>query len=161
MKDSIVEVYLHLVWATWDRASILHPPVERAAHRTITQQANELGCQVLAIGGWLDHVHVVVKLGARVTVADLVQHLKGVSSHCINEHLRPNVPFRWQGGYAAYSVSPNALQDVIGYVRGQKQHHRDGTIRQDMETTPGDVTDIPDRRYDSEGFNPPVEYKTV
>jgi hypothetical protein len=36
--------------------------------------------------------------------------------------------FGWQDGYAALSVSPNHVQRVMAYVRGQKQHHADGNL---------------------------------
>ena len=42
--------------------------------------------------------------------------------------LRKNFPemrgFSWQGGYAAYSVSPSRVKKAVRYVELQQEHHR-------------------------------------
>ena len=38
------------------------------------------------------------------------------------------MPFRWQGGYGAFTVSKKFVPRVRDYVLNQEQHHRDGTL---------------------------------
>ncbi len=35
--------------------------------------------------------------------------------------------FRWQGGYALFTVSEPNLPRLIDYIANQKDHHRNGT----------------------------------
>jgi putative transposase len=124
MKGDKLAVYLHLVWATWDRQALIGPGMERRLYRNIESQAQKLGCKVLALNGMPDHVHLVVKLPSTITVAELVKQVKGVSSHFANETLKLETSFKWQGFYGAFSVSRWDLDKVIGYVKRQKEHHR-------------------------------------
>ena len=46
------------------------------------------------------------------------------------------VPFRWQGGYAALTVSREQCQPVIEYIHRQREHHADGAgLRDKWEPT--------------------------
>ena len=65
MRQSKAEVYLHLAWATLGREPFLTAEVERSVYRCIEKEAKCLKCEVLAIGGMPDHVHLCVKLPAR------------------------------------------------------------------------------------------------
>ena len=41
-----------------------------------------------------------------------------------NENKLTKEKFEWQTGYGAFSYSKSHLQNVINYIRNQKQHHR-------------------------------------
>jgi putative transposase len=125
--SSRVEVYLHIVWSTWDRAPLLSPEVRPRVYLCIREEAARLKAEIIAIGGIEDHVHVLLRLPATVAIATLVKQLKGSSSHLVNHEVLPR-GFKWQGGYNASSVSRRVLPIVRDYVLRQEEHHRDGTI---------------------------------
>ena len=77
MRRSLVELHVHLVWATWDRLACLDPGICERVHAAIAAKATALGCQRVTVGGVADHVHVLLTLPATLAVADLVKHLKG------------------------------------------------------------------------------------
>ncbi|MCB0078832.1 MAG: hypothetical protein KDD73_15580 [Anaerolineales bacterium] len=58
-----------------------------------------------------------------MTTADLLKQLKGFSSRFVNDSLNFGYLFRWQGGYAAFSVSRSNLAAGIDYVLRQKEHY--------------------------------------
>ncbi len=122
MRRALVEVYLHLIWATWDRLPLLAPPLDRLAHRTIAAQATALGATVVAVNGLADHVHLLVQLPATCTVAQLMQRVKGASTHLLHQQ-QPAQLFKWQGGYAAFSVSPRSVGTVKDSILRQQEHH--------------------------------------
>src|SRR5205823_2487053 len=95
------ELYLHCVWATWDRLPLVTPEVEPQIYAAIASKCMELKCYVLAIGGVEDHVHLLVRFPAALSVATLVGEVKGVSSHLMTHRISPDVFFRWQGAYGA------------------------------------------------------------
>ena len=123
MRQSKVEMYAHLVWATSRRAQLVRPAMEEFLYRCLHETAEELGVHVLAAGGMPDHVHLLVRMPATEAVARLVRHLKGVSSRRLSERYCTEEPFRWQRGYAALSVSSSHLRRVCEYIRGQKERH--------------------------------------
>ena len=62
-RKSKVEIYIHYVWATKNRAPSLDPEIERAVHRCIASEAKSLGCDVIALNGTEDHVHLLACAG--------------------------------------------------------------------------------------------------
>jgi putative transposase len=134
MRRNKLALYLHLVWTTWDRLPLITPEIERRLHRNIESEALEMGCTVLALNGISDHVHLVVSFPTTVTIANLVKQVKGVSSHFVNETLRPDDQFKWQGGYGAFTVSRWDLPKIIHYVKRQKEHHEVDDLWSELET---------------------------
>ena len=136
MRRNKLALYLHLVWATWDRLPLITRDIERRLYRNIESQVREAKGTVLALNGDSTHVHLVVSLPATITIANLVKQIKGVSSHFVNETLRPEMQFKWQGGYAAFTISRWDLSRVINYVKRQKEHHAEaGGLWAELEET--------------------------
>ena len=137
MRRNKLVVFLHCVWATWDRLPLITPDVERRLHRNIESEARQLGCDVLALNGMPDHVHVLVKFPSTLTIAELLKQMKGVSSNFANEELFKDkpTPFKWQGGYAAFSVSRWDVDKIISYINRQKEHHAAADLWPEYEET--------------------------
>jgi putative transposase len=147
VRQTKAEIYLHLVWATWRRQPLVTEEIERAVYRCIEKEVRRLQCNVLAIGGMPDHVHLVVKIRTTVSAAQLAQKVKGVSSTLARDQLLPpDTFFGWQDGYAVFSISRNHVKRVIAYVEDQKRHHSKGTLWTDWEET--------DEEYEQARHNP-------
>jgi REP element-mobilizing transposase RayT len=80
------------------------------------------GATLLAIGGGLDHVHLLLDLRPAVAPADIVNALKSNSSRWARN--RFGRYFAWQSGYAAFSVSKSAQAAITTYIENQEQHHK-------------------------------------
>lgn len=126
MTNSRVAVYLHLVWATWDRLPLLTETVGPRVRRAVAAKAVALGAEVLAIGGVEDHIHLLVRLPSTLCVAELVRQAKGVSTHLMTHEVAPGEFFKWQGTYGAFSVSPRQVGQVCDYIARQPEHHAAG-----------------------------------
>ncbi len=140
MRRNKLALFVHLVWATWDRLPLVTPEIERRVYRNIEAEALGLGCKVLALNGMPDHVHLVVSLPSTVTIANLAKQCKGVSSHFVNETLKPEAGFKWQGTYGAFSVSRWDVDKIVGYVKRQKEHHAAGELAPEWEEGFEEVT---------------------
>ncbi len=132
-------LYVHLVWATWDRLPLVTDEIERDVYRYISGLCEQASCPVLAIGGMPDHVHLFVSLSNALSVADLMEKVKGASSRFVSDTLRPGGWFRWQGHYGAFMVSARDSQRLIAYIRGQKRHHAEGSLWSEAEETYGEI----------------------
>jgi len=129
MRKSLVAVFIHYVWSTWNREALLVGEVERAVYRQIGDKCGALGAEVVALGGVEDHVHLLVQAPATISIADFMNHVKGASSHLATHAILNGKDFfKWQGSYAAFSVSPRSRDAVVAYIKGQREHHAAGTI---------------------------------
>jgi putative transposase len=127
MRESLVEIYLHLVWATWDRQPCISADIESDVYSAILDKCRTYRCTVLAIGGIEDHVHLLVRTSHQMDISAMVRDAKGSSSHLVTTVLKPNDFFRWQGGYGAFSIDPRSVGRVTEYIQNQKTHHAENT----------------------------------
>ena len=110
--------------------------LERCLWRTIQAEAEKQECQVLAIGGMPDHIHVVLVYPPTLSISKLVNQLKGGSSSLARERLGAEDFFKWAEGYAAFSLSSTHCRQAITYVKRQKEHHSLNDLWQRWEETP-------------------------
>ncbi len=127
------EVYLHLIWTTQNRRPFLTPELEATLYPCIVQEARQRNCQVLAINGLPDHVHLVLKLATTTSISELVKQMKGVGASLARNVLGPDAYFRWEDHYAVFSVTNSHLRRVTTYVEEQKTRHTDGDLWPDWE----------------------------
>jgi putative transposase len=83
----------------------------------------------LAIGGINDHAHLLVGLKSSHRLDYFIRDVKGDSSHWIHTELEKK--FEWQKGYGAFTVSPNAVENVRRYIINQPEHHRKKTFKEE------------------------------
>jgi putative transposase len=135
MRAPYTQLYLHLVWATWDRLPLVTEMIRPRIYAAIAEKCQELKCVPLAIGGTEDHMHLLVRLHTAVTVAALAKEVKGSSSHLVSHEVRPADFFKWQGAYGAFTIWKGDVPVVIGYVERQQEHHATGDLRVEWEQT--------------------------
>ena len=75
-----------------------------------------------------EHVHALIDLPTSSTVEEVMQLLKGVSSHWVNENDLVPGKFSWGRGYGVFSVSHSDVSAVAKYIAGQEEHHRKRTF---------------------------------
>src|SRR5689334_23948384 len=103
MRTPYTQLYVHLVWATWDRLPLITDQIEDRVYAAIAEKCRELKCWPLAIGGIADHVHLLVRLHPPVAVAELAKEVTGASSHLVTHQIAPGEFFKCQGAYGAFS----------------------------------------------------------
>ena len=139
MREPYTQLYVHIVWATWDRLPLLFGEREAMVYACIQAECAELGAEMIAIGGKEDHVHVLARIPATLSVAALVKQIKGSSSHLVNHTGAPGDVFKWQGAYGAFTVSKAAVPKVLDYVVRQKEHHSEGNVHESFEACGADT----------------------
>ncbi|MEW5720097.1 MAG: IS200/IS605 family transposase, partial [Chloroflexota bacterium] len=99
MRAPFTQLYLHCVWATWDRLPLITPQIEARLYSAINAKCKALRCEPLAIGGIEDHIHLLIRFPTTLAVATLVKEVKGASSHLITHKIAPTEFCKWQGAY--------------------------------------------------------------
>ena len=120
-------LHYHIIWSTMDRQPILTSDLEKLSYGVIYGKAKELDLKIHAAGNLADHVHIVLSIPPKISVADCVRHLKGASAYAINHMDGSDGQFKWQAGYGALTVGERSLETVIEYAARQKEHHKAGT----------------------------------
>lgn len=80
MAQTLVQNYIHIVFSTKNRTPFIKPPYEMELHSYLGQVCINWECNVITIGGYLDHVHILCQLSKKITLTDLVKKLKTHSS---------------------------------------------------------------------------------
>lgn len=126
-------LYYHLVWATKNRERLIMPRIRDPLYSYIQHKAAELGVHVLAIGGWFDHIHLLVSIPPTHALADVVGRLKGASAHEMNQIGILDRHFAWQRGYGALSCGQKQRSIAIAYIENQERHHKKETTNSWLE----------------------------
>lgn len=129
MAQSLVQVYLHIIFSTKNRQPLIMPDYETDLYQFLTNQCNLALCPALQVGGCVDHVHILCRLSKNITIPKLLERVKGTSSKWMKTNHPLLSDFYWQDGYGAFSVSPNEIDKVISYIKHQREHHKDKTFK--------------------------------
>lgn len=125
-------LFYHIVWGTKNREELISPLWESDLYGYIWGKSTALECIPHAIGGMPDHIHVVISIPPKLSVATIIGHLKGSSSHHINQNYVDGT-FAWQAEYGVFSFAEKALPKIVAYVKNQKKHHAEDTLNIRME----------------------------
>lgn len=128
-----VRIWVHLIWATKNRAPMLADDSRRKVFAHIKENAPKKNIYLDLINGTSDHVHCLVSLGSEQTIAKVAQFLKGESSHWVNREDLGKTKFEWQDEYFAVSVSESMVNVVREYIRNQQEHHRKKAFAEEYE----------------------------
>lgn len=126
-------LFYHIVWGTKNRLPLVESAWEADLYGYIWGKATALECIPHAINGIPDHIHVIISIPPKLSVATLIGQLKGASSHRVNEIFVTHQSFAWQTEYGVFSFSEKSLSRVINYVKNQKKHHTENTLDTVME----------------------------
>jgi putative transposase len=109
--------------------------VESIAHGLIRDKALELEAKVFAVNGMEDHVHLIVAVPPKLSLAVFIGQVKGASSARLNQSGRPRGHFSWQDEYAVFSLDAKRLPHHVAYVQNQKAHHGGNSVIPALERT--------------------------
>lgn len=123
---------VHCVWSTKNRDSYLDLELRERLWPYLGGIAREHKMKALAVGGAADHMHILISLPGTFSVAKATQLLKGNSSKWIHETFPRLVGFAWQQGYGAFSIGVSGIDATVAYIRGQTEHHRHRTFREEF-----------------------------
>src|SRR4029450_11520204 len=129
---SFVSCLIHCVWSTKDRDPGLIPDLRERLWPYLGGIAKQNQMKALAIGGAADHVHILLSLPAKLSIAKAVQLLKGNSSKWIRETFPKMRSFAWQEGYGAFRVGISGVDATVNYINNQTEHHRKRSFRQEF-----------------------------
>jgi putative transposase len=118
---------LHMIFSTKDRQSLITPEIRTDLFAYLGGIIREMNGTALIINGVADHVHMLIRIRPVQSAAEIARVVKANSSRWVHE--KWNLPFAWQTGYGAFSVSESNVAAVSQYIAMQEQHHKKLTFK--------------------------------
>ena len=126
-------LYAHVIWAIRNKETRLSKPIRVVLFAHLQKTAEEKGIKIIQVGGAADHVHVLVQLHPAQNLAQVIRQLKVESSDWLNATQLLPQGFEWEEEYAAYSVSPSAVKQVMDYLDRQEEYHKTKSLEAELE----------------------------
>jgi REP element-mobilizing transposase RayT len=133
MSQSLAQIYVHLVFSTKDRASLIQSDVCGDLYAYLAGTLNAIECPAIKVGGMPDHVHILFRLSKNMAVTEVVKAAKIESSKWMKERTGMR-DFAWQSGYGAFSIGASQVEVVVDYISRQQEHHRHKTFQEEFRT---------------------------
>jgi REP element-mobilizing transposase RayT len=127
---SYVSSYFHCVFSTKERRPQITLELRERLWPFLGGIARQNKMKAIGMGGVEDHVHLLLSLPSTLSVAKALQLIKGGSSKWVHETFPQHRLFGWQEKYGAFSVSVSQLDNILRYIQGQEEHHRQMTFQE-------------------------------
>jgi len=125
MPQSLSKMYIHIIFSTKNRVPFLQDEsLRKDLYGFMVGISKKLDSQIVVIGGFSDHIHLICCLSRNYAISEIVRELKRVSTKWIRGRSFQLKSFHWQNGYGAFSISPSHLDAVREYITNQSEHHK-------------------------------------
>ncbi|NOX47192.1 MAG: IS200/IS605 family transposase [Chlorobi bacterium] len=131
MANSYTQIYIHYIFAVKGRKNFLHPENNEELQKYITGLVKNRKSKMLQINNVTDHLHMFVGLNPTYSVSKFIQEIKAISSGFINKKNWTEDDFYWQEGYGGFSYSRSQIDNVVNYIKNQREHHKKKTFREE------------------------------
>ncbi len=127
--STYTQILYQLVFGTKNHEMTMIESGQERLYRFIWGILRNKNCHLYRIGGVEDHIHIITHIHPTTAVAYLVKDIKLASSGFIKtENIFPDFN-GWQDGYGAFTYSISAKDNLIEYVKNQKEHHKKISFR--------------------------------
>ena len=121
---SFANLYYHIMFHTKYNAMAINVENERILYSYINGFCNNYGVKLIRLGGMPDHIHMLVNMPTTVSVSDFVKQLKVATSKMLYQDGHFQYFEGWQNGYSAFTYAFKDIDMIINYIKGQKEHHK-------------------------------------
>ena len=127
--STYTQIIYQIVFGTKDNEETMIESGHEALYKYIWGILKNKKCHLYRINGVGDHIHIFTHIHPTIALAYLIKDIKIASSNFIKaENIFPNFN-GWQDGYGAFTYSISAKDNLIEYVKNQKEHHRRVSFR--------------------------------
>jgi putative transposase len=120
---AVYSLKYHIVWCPKYRRAVLTGDVAARLKTLLQRKAKELEIQIHALEILPDHVHIFLESDPVLCVAEIVNRLKGFTSHELRlefASLKSRLPTLWSRSYYAGTVGAVSAETVKRYIETQK-----------------------------------------
>jgi|SRR3989344_609936 len=132
-SHSVTRLTVHLVWVTKYRYHIFKGDVQKRCRELLIQICNAQDITILKGAVSMDHIHMHIEYHPKLSVSEIMKHLKGRTS-CLIQDEFPELKKRYWGnhlwaiGYGAWSTG-NVTEEIIQkYIEGHRDSPNDKAL---------------------------------
>jgi putative transposase len=130
--STYTQIIYQIVFSTKNRVNSLQGN-RNELFKYISGILKKKDCHLYQIGGVSDHIHIITHLHPSLALANLVKDIKIASSKFIkSQDIFPEFT-SWQEGYAAFTYSIDAKDNLIRHVQNQEAHHKKVTFIDELK----------------------------
>ena len=134
MKIEYNNLYVHFVFTTYRRESVLFEDVRVRIEKYITGIVNNISCKLYAIYVNPEHTHILVSKAPDISEKRLADVIALGSEKFINENKLIRMgTFSWQTSASAFSVSKSDVDKVCKYILNQAEHHKNQPFSEEYD----------------------------
>jgi REP element-mobilizing transposase RayT len=130
---SYVKIWIHAVWGTKNHERVLTKEIRKLLFQHIRENAKAKQIHIDFINGGMEHVHCLLALNADMSIAKVIQLIKGEAAFWANKNAFIKQKLEWADEYFAVSISESILDKVREYVKNQEEHHKKMTFKEEFE----------------------------
>lgn len=122
-RHSVTLLYTHLVFVTKYRKKVFTNEHIEYMTEVCTAVAKKMGFKIVRLNGESDHIHVLIEYPPKLSISQIVNSLKGVSSRMLRQkyELKPHVEHLWSPSYFAVSCGGALLAKIKEYIDNQNE----------------------------------------
>lgn len=124
MPSAYRAIYLHIVFSTKGRKPWLLETIHPRLLDYLGGAIKGSNAVPVALGGWIDHVHLLISASTGFDIENFVKEIKRSSNTWLKTNLLVPGDFAWQRGYGVFSLSRWDIDKIGKYIREQKEHHQ-------------------------------------
>ncbi len=130
--STFTQIYYHIVFSTKDRVPALAADKREELFRYTWGILKNHQSHLYRINGVEDHVHILASLHPTACLSNLVKEIKLGTSEWIKSKKAMPLFTHWQDGYGAFTVSHSDRDAVIEYIKGQEEHHKTLSFKDEL-----------------------------
>lgn len=125
MAQPVIKHFLHIVFTTKGQKELINQEVEDKIIKEISKIFGHHQTHILAIGAHLNHIHILCNLSRDIALKYLIREAKFGSEIWIQKEYPELTDFKWQDGYAAFSISPSEVDSLTETINKHHDYHQD------------------------------------
>ncbi|NJR46416.1 MAG: IS200/IS605 family transposase [Hyellaceae cyanobacterium CSU_1_1] len=123
-RHSVSDLKIHLVCVTKYRRSIFTSESLAVIEKSFSEVSRKMDFQVLEFNGEVDHIHALIEFPPKLSVSQMVNALKGVSSRRYGQagYKKPyGKDALWSPSYFVSSIGGAPLEILKRYIQSQEK----------------------------------------
>jgi REP element-mobilizing transposase RayT len=126
------QIFYHIVFSTKHRQSVLTKERRNDLFRYMYGIIQNHDCHLYRLNGVEDHLHIFTSIHPTVALSEFIKIVKVATHGWIDDNNIYQAFPGWQDGYSAFTHSNAEKDRLIEYIKGQEEHHKKLSFREEF-----------------------------
>lgn len=137
-RKCVYKNFVHLVLVTKYRRNAITKPMLKRMKILIDETCKQMDCELIEFNGESDHVHLMVSVHPKYSIANFVGKLKGKTSYYMRKEFWSDIKNKlwgvhfWSPSYCVVSCGGAPLDIVRQYIEDQKTPTPESDVKKSL-----------------------------